>query len=398
MEQKIFKVVHISTYDQGGAFNAAYRLSVSLNKKPDIQSKFLVIYPGNKNFIHAYYLKNRKGLKAFIIKVKFLVFNIFKRNSESIEASNIEYSFPTPCFTLLDHPLIKEADIIHIHWVAKYFNISKFLMKINKPVFWTFHDENPYLKGFHYQFDKKIAPRALIEYDNKRKKKKVDFQNNGKLNIITPSTWLFHETRNNILRKNNIFHIPYLIDENQFKPGDKKQARSLLNLPLNKFLVFLPSGNNNSIRKGNEIANRVISACYNNHLIFITTSKDKNSSNTIHINYIDSIEQLILYYQAADLTFFPSQADNLPNTIIESMACGTPCVAFSTGGIPDLINEQNGYLYRATDNMIYFYNRISCYQEDIKEKSNNARNYIVNHFNEDKISSQIMKKYNEAVF
>ncbi len=50
-------------------------------------------------------------------------------------------------------------------------------------------------------------------------------------------------------------------------------------------------------------------------------------------------------YAAADVFVAPSMQENLPNTIMEALACGTPCVAFNIGGISDLIDhQQNGYL------------------------------------------------------
>jgi glycosyltransferase involved in cell wall biosynthesis len=54
---------------------------------------------------------------------------------------------------------------------------------------------------------------------------------------------------------------------------------------------------------------------------------------------------IIDLYNAADIFVLPSLEDNLPNTVMESMACGTPVVAFNTGGIPEMIDHRvNGYL------------------------------------------------------
>ena len=67
-------------------------------------------------------------------------------------------------------------------------------------------------------------------------------------------------------------------------------------------------------------------------------------------HYLGSISdqtKLAELYAAADVFVAPSQQDNFPNTLLEALACGTPCVGFNIGGIPDLIEHQrNGYLAR----------------------------------------------------
>ena len=66
---------------------------------------------------------------------------------------------------------------------------------------------------------------------------------------------------------------------------------------------------------------------------------------TTFLGTIAAEEKLALCYAAADVFITPSIEDNLPNTVLESLACGTPVVAFTTGGIPDMVTHQhNGYL------------------------------------------------------
>ena len=61
-------------------------------------------------------------------------------------------------------------------------------------------------------------------------------------------------------------------------------------------------------------------------------------------------EQMAAMYAAADVFVTPSLQDNLPNTIVEAMSCGTPCVGFNIGGIPEMIHhQQDGYVARYCD-------------------------------------------------
>jgi glycosyltransferase involved in cell wall biosynthesis len=44
-----------------------------------------------------------------------------------------------------------------------------------------------------------------------------------------------------------------------------------------------------------------------------------------------------MVYSAADVYVIPSLQDNLPSTVLESMACGTPVVGFDVGGIREMV-------------------------------------------------------------
>jgi glycosyltransferase involved in cell wall biosynthesis len=73
---------------------------------------------------------------------------------------------------------------------------------------------------------------------------------------------------------------------------------------------------------------------------------------THFLGTVNDDAKLALCYAAADAFLIPSLEDNLPYTVMESLACGTPVVAFTTGGIPDMVqHEQNGYLakYRSSE-------------------------------------------------
>ena len=68
------------------------------------------------------------------------------------------------------------------------------------------------------------------------------------------------------------------------------------------------------------------------------------------LGYISDQDSMISVYACADMFVIPSLEDNLPNTIMESMACGTPCVGFETGGIPEMIDHlKNGYVAKYKD-------------------------------------------------
>jgi glycosyltransferase involved in cell wall biosynthesis len=70
----------------------------------------------------------------------------------------------------------------------------------------------------------------------------------------------------------------------------------------------------------------------------------------IYVGNLKDDVSLAALYAAADVFVAPSIQENLSNTVMEALACGTSCVAFDIGGMPDLIEHRcNGYLARPFD-------------------------------------------------
>ena len=171
------KVLHISTLTEGGAANAAIRLHESMHKY-GVDSVFLSLKSSNKHIANHFvyqgtYKKNVLDYPLLTFKnlVKEKVLKKYKKQKEIIDTINKErLTYTTPSyqnnigsFTLFSYTdtiyditstqQYLEADIIHLHWVADFLDYESFFSILNKPIVWTFHDENPYLGGFHYQDD-----------------------------------------------------------------------------------------------------------------------------------------------------------------------------------------------------------------------------------------------------
>lgn len=70
------------------------------------------------------------------------------------------------------------------------------------------------------------------------------------------------------------------------------------------------------------------------------------------LGFINNPLDLIKLYNKVDFFICPSSEDNLPNTILESISCGTPVLAFNIGGISDLIqHKENGFLINYSGNL-----------------------------------------------
>lgn len=258
------------------------------------------------------------------------------------------------------------ADIIHMHWVTKAFMAINDIPRLNAPIVWTLHDMWPFTGGCHYDMDcgrytsgcgmcpvlgsDKIDDLSARLLSRKRRAwKGLD------LTIISPSHWLANCARGSVLLRDfRTEVIPNGIDLDHFRPIPRPEARAALSInPDKKIILFGAMSPTDDRRKGFSRLQEAlhILAAENTDagvVVFGAPQPDPAPDSILPTQYIgklDSDRDLACLYSAADVFVAPSEQDNLPNTIMEALACGTPCVAFRVGGIPDMIqHENNGYL------------------------------------------------------
>lgn len=274
---------------------------------------------------------------------------------------------------IFSHSLVKEADIIHLHWINQGFLSLKDIKKMiysGKPVIWTLHDLWPATAICHYpdkcnkyQFKCSQCPlqNSSSIYDladwTYERKKQIGL---SKVHFVGCSTWITEMAMKSSLLKGASFStIPNPIDISIFKPMNKIEARSLLHLHKDKFLLLFAAAKLSDKRKG---ASFLVEACsllkqkFGDRIEIVlmgNSSEELSEAIPFKVNslgYISDQSTMIAIYSSADLFIIPSLEDNLPNTIMESMACGTPCVGFKTGGIPEMIDHKvNGYIANYMD-------------------------------------------------
>jgi glycosyltransferase involved in cell wall biosynthesis len=158
-------------------------------------------------------------------------------------------------------------------------------------------------------------------------------------------------------------HIPNAIDIQVFKPGNKEQARINLGLDPHKTYLLFVAMRVNAPAKGFDYLRKALEIWALNNPTRIAqtellvvgglTDADIIHSLPLQVNsmgHISGSNKMIEIYRAADLFITPSLEENLPNTIMEAMACGTPCIGFNTGGIPEMIDhKKNGYVAQKLD-------------------------------------------------
>ena len=251
----------------------------------------------------------------------------------------------------------QEADVVHLHWVNQGFLSLKDIGKIlqsGKRIIWTMHDQWPYTAICHYAEDctchqthcrhcpQLVHPGAKdLSYRIFEQKQKMWQQ--ADITFVGCSRWMADEARKSALaRGHRIVSIPNAIDHRIFHPMPKAEARAVLDLPNDKSIVLFICQKVTDERKGMRYLEEALKWLPDDiRLVRVGKGGDYE---------INDEQRMAAMYAAANVFVTPSLQDNLPNTIVEAMSCGTPCVGFHVGGIPEMIHHQrDGYVARYRD-------------------------------------------------
>ncbi|RZK55742.1 MAG: glycosyltransferase, partial [Pedobacter sp.] len=338
------KVVHLNTYDgNGGAGRACLRLSDALNEN-GVQSEVLVYYKFVQNSRISSFTNGifAKAMAVFNIMAERYLARIF------VKAVKTPFSLQWFGKSIVNHPKLKEADIIHLHWVNHGFLTPKFLAELDeleKPVVWTFHDSNAFTGGCHVRYTCEnfhqqcgncpvLRLSGKTDISNKTWLRKQKAYSEFNFHIVAPSNWMANSVKqSSLLGIRNVSVVPNTIEVDVFKPYVKAEAKQILKIPANHFVLmsgFMPSKNDK--HKGtqylidalNELARRPEIPNEQIELVIFGNKDEKNMPEfpfkTTFLGTINKDEHLAKCYAAADAFITPSLEDNLPNTVMESLA------------------------------------------------------------------------------
>jgi len=173
--------------------------------------------------------------------------------------------------------------------------------------------------------------------------------------FVTPSAWLAEQAVRRLPTGCRVETIPNSVDLDVFRPvADRMELRAALGLPRDRFVVLAGSQDLSDPRKGMGLLLDAVGGMAQSArdrmtlLLFGDRGQELAwASDRIHAGHVADERLLNLYYNAADLYILPSLADNLPNTLVESLSAGTPCMAFDVGGCPELVADgETGFLVR----------------------------------------------------
>ena len=367
------RVLIVNTAERtGGAAIAANRLMHALNHN-GVEARMLV-RDRKTAAAEVTSIPQSWRLKADFLwerGVIWLANGLSKRNLFQVDIANVGTD-------ITSMEAFRWADVIHLHWVNQGFLSLAGLERImaaDKPVVMTMHDQWYFTGICHYsgECDKyqsqcRHCPQLRgggIGMDLARRvfdRKRAIYQGRN-VAFVGCSGWIADLARKSPLTRGHLVtNIPNAIDTSVFAPMGQREARLRHQLPADKRLLLFGAQRITDERKGFSFLKE---AC--EHLVLtapelasqlgvVVLGGDAEAVKSAlplpvySAGYLSDESQIASLYNAVDLFVTPSLQDNLPNTIVEAMACGTPCVGFEVGGIPEMItHRQDGYVARYRD-------------------------------------------------
>ena len=382
------KVVTLSKFRGGGAGIAAYRLHEALNKV-GFKSTFLTSHrAGDQDAENLVYVSNKSKLQRILKKL----IRSSSTKSDYIEKKIKLNNYKTQCeikslpysdYKLEQEKQVKDASIVHLHWVSEFVNYESFFKDVKQPVVWTLHDMNPFQGVFHYKDDEIRNKQVIGSFDESiRNKKQHYIHAKENIHIVCLSKWLMEASQQSeIFGRYPHYLIPNGLSESNFNRIDDIEERKVaigLN-PESKTFLFVAQDLDNP-RKGFDLLYSALEKIKDKHINIITVGSNKpelfEKFTHVHFSNLKQGEEINEKYQMADMTLLTSREDNLPNVMLESFFNGTPVMAFNTGGMKEHIKDgENGVL-------------IDCFDTN---KLSEAMMRVIN--NEHSYSSEIIKNY-----
>ena len=409
------KILIVNTYDaSGGAARAAYRLHCAL-LAGGVKSSMLVqkkqldddsVICGLTKFQKIVSL-----IKPYIDQFPTI---LYKNKAENL-FSSAWFSFGD----ILNHINDIQPDLVHLNWICKGMLSVEELGRIKVPIVWTMHDSWPFTGGCHIPGDCRNyietcgncpSIRSNCDNDLSRKNYKIKQRTYSKkrdITIVAVSKWLLDCAKSSsLLRGTNLVCIPNAIDTKTYKPLNKKVAKAILNIDVNKrIILFGAMSATSDLNKGYKELIEAIDQLTISDFELIVFGGCKPTilpTDKCRIHYVGHLKDdisLNVVYSAADVMVVPSRFEAFGQTASEAMACGTPVVAFNTTGLIDIVDHKiNGYLAKPFDT-----NDLSkgiewvLSHESFNQLSENARNKVVKMFDGEIVAAQYMSLYKEVL-
>lgn len=364
------QVVHIVSSLRGGAGIAARRLSEALNAA-GVQSAIVcrsgapdapdaIAVDGEHNNLAGEAAQRVAWLFEEAVQDAYIAPN-------RSDMSNTLFTLDYAGIPIAQHEAVTSADIINLHWTSFFQSTDTLadLFALGKPIVWTLHDMNPFTGGCHYsagctRFTESCAQCPQLSGDPAAAaaahlaERKAAYGNAPHLAVVSPSVWLANEAKRSALFSGaRVETISNSVDPAVFNANGRTGARPKLGVSDKTVCIGFAPLNRAERRKGfaeleaalSILASRAKGVDVRLIVMGEGAERDKFAFPVIGVAAAEREADVAAVLSACDICVTPSLEDNLPNTILEAMACGVPVVAFDVGGAKDaIVDGENGAL------------------------------------------------------
>lgn len=345
---------------EGGAGGAAYRLHQGL-RRIGVTSQVLVVKKegDDHTVIPLVETTINRGFSVLREKLNNLPLRLYPNNAGYFSTQWPRDSVPAKVAQL-------NPDIINLHWILNGFVQIESLRKFDQPLVFTLHDMWAFTGGCVHSLDcdrytnecgscPQLGSTKSRDLSRWVWGRKARAWKNLDLTVVTPSNWLAESARSSSLFKDKrVEVVPNGLDVETYRPVDRRLARQLLGLPLDKKIILFGAWSL-SHWKGFHLLQGALQSLsmsgWHDKLelvLFGFSEPEEPIDLGIKAHYLGRLYDdisLALVYSAADVKVVPSLVESFGLTACESLACGTPVVAFNVSGLRDIIDhKQNGYL------------------------------------------------------
>lgn len=356
-------VLFVNTYEKsGGAARAAYRIFSEIRNR-SINAHYLTLTreDSDTDISGTMHTSTMGMLVRALTRLDKIPLYFYPHRTQGTFSPNF---WPNPLRIRLSRFRPK---LVHLHWVCAGMLAVEELARLNCPIVWTLHDAWAFTGGCHYTRDcegfkrqcgccPQLGSKGENDHSRYLMRKKEEVFGKLDITVVAPSRWLADMARqSSLFAKRRIQVIPNGLDTEIFKPVHKRIARERLGIQLENPVLLFGAQVVADPRKGWDLLCAALRGLTCPCTLLVFGQGTVSVENAPHItvrqfgNFADD-SNLALIYSAADVYVCPSREDNLPNTVAEAFACGTPCAAFAVNGLPDMIeHKKNGWLARPFD-------------------------------------------------
>lgn len=316
----------------------------------------------------------------------------------------------------------EKIDLIHFHNLHSNYIGIRDIMEIKKyckNIVITLHDMWIFTGGCAYACECEkwyqsechgcqgnYSMKAFLGAAKLQKYKKEAFQGKG-LVFVTPAGWLAGLCRKSYLQKEEIRIIHNGINLENFRAHPKKSMREKYGLPKEKKILLFAANGVRNIYKGFSYLKEAIESIEKKeeYALLVVGNKEKEPLELpfemYAMGYVSSEKDMSELYAAADLYILPSMADVYPYTPMEAIASGTPVLAFCTGGIPEIVTKETGWLVEP-GNSLALRDKIEEIfspqkEEEYKEKQSRCESFSREHFDIKDMMEDYRRLYEQMV-